>query len=113
MEPKVQAAIQNKLILLLNEAKNPLAQLHAANTLDGRGELTSELLTKLIKSKHPDVRRHAIRMSEVFLAQSDRTITAAVCSCIKDTEPRVLLQLAYSLGFGKLRSVAKPFAILA
>jgi putative membrane-bound dehydrogenase-like protein len=103
MEPEVQAAIQNKLILLLNEAKNPLAQLHAANTLDGRGELTSELLTKLIKSKHPDVRRHAIRMAEVFLAQSDRTITAAVCSCIKDTEPRVLLQLAYSLGFGKLK----------
>ena len=84
----------NKMVLT---NKRPLARLHALCTLDGLGALDTDLLLKALSDKHPAIRRHAIRLSEPFLSQSEPLINA-VLQRVADTDVQVQLQLAYSLG---------------
>ena len=88
---------------LLEEAAgsdNALQRLHAVCVLDGLGAIRPEVVIAAIADKHPGVRRHAVRIAERFAeAKSRRPIIGALVALSeKETDPHVVLQLAYSLG---------------
>jgi putative membrane-bound dehydrogenase-like protein len=80
---------------------NSLARLHALCALDGMKALSEKLLAAALNDKDNRVRRHAIRLSERFLAKSpaNKKIGDAILEIVEsDKDPHVRLQLAYSLG---------------
>lgn len=82
---------------LAQHSQRPQARLHALCTLDGLQALTPELLTKALADAHPGVRKHAIRLSEPFLAK-EPALGIALAKLVDDPDAQVRMQLAYSLG---------------
>ncbi len=82
---------------LVHKSRRAATRLQALSTLDGLGLLDAELLTVALNDVHPAVRRHAIRLSEAFFADSPQLIDA-VLRRAEDADPQIQLQLAYSLG---------------
>jgi putative membrane-bound dehydrogenase-like protein len=94
------------------------ARLHALYTLDGLGALKLDQLTTALRDSDARIREHAIRLSEPFLAVNsnrlassgrnsesdrgpDRRLAEArrgLSKRLEDTNPRVRLQLALTLG---------------
>ena len=79
-----------------------LARLHALCVLDGRGELTADILTAALVDASNGVRRHAIRLCEGRLEKSPQ-LAKKLLSLVDDEsavspDPNVQLQLAYTLG---------------
>jgi len=73
-------------------------RLHALWTLDGLGELDTDLVEKSLADRHADVRASAIRLSERWLSQSGHALHAAVQKMSGDPNWMVRRQLAASLG---------------
>ncbi|MBI2827001.1 MAG: c-type cytochrome [Planctomycetia bacterium] len=73
------------------------ARLQALCTLDGLGALDEKVLLAGLADAEPGVRRHAIRLSEPWLARSPE-VAAAALALVSDADAQVRLQLAYSLG---------------
>lgn len=71
-----------------------IALLYASKTA---GALSTEQLIAALGDSHPQVRRHALRLSEPQL-DSSPTLLAKVLSCAATDEPVVLFQLALTLG---------------
>jgi putative membrane-bound dehydrogenase-like protein len=94
-------------------AENPLARLHALCTVAELSLGNEAGILKLIDDPHPGVRRHAVRLSEPFLQQSDVKITAAVLDRADDADPQVQLQVAYSLGFSDSPAAGEALGRLA
>ena len=94
-------------------AKEPLTRLHALCTAADLSLGNEAALLKLIDDPHPGVRRHAVRLSEPFLQQSDVKITAAVLDRADDADPQVQLQVAYSLGFSDSPAAGEALGRLA
>jgi len=88
-------ALLNKLA---KESANPLARLHALCTLEGLEALTAEHLLAALRDEHPGVRRHAVRLCEPLLPQSE-DFGRAMLELLADEDTGVRQQLAYSLGF--------------
>ncbi|HYM10942.1 MAG TPA: c-type cytochrome, partial [Bryobacterales bacterium] len=88
-------------IPLLEEmaAKNemPQARLRALWTLEGLSALSPALVERALHDSHPAIRENVLRLSEPLLANS-KPLTSAVLAMAKDPEPRVQLQLAFTLG---------------
>ncbi len=78
----------------------PQARLHSLWTLEGLSALTPSQVERALHDSHPAIREHALRMSEPLLARS-KPLTDAVLAMVKDPEPRVQLQLAFTLGEAK------------
>jgi putative membrane-bound dehydrogenase-like protein len=78
---------------------NPRAEtrLRALCVLDGLAELRPSTVLAALADKHPGVRRHAIRLSEKFLATSPE-LGEALLKRLDDPDAQVQLQLACSLG---------------
>lgn len=75
----------------------PQARLHALWTLEGMGALTSAHVAKALRDIQPQIREHAARLAEPFLAR-DPALRSAVLALASDKDPRVRYQLAYTLG---------------
>lgn len=82
--------------LLFDDAKPPLARLHALCTLDGLNLLDAGLLQRAL-GIHPGIDRHVVRLSESFLDKSPE-LAAAVAKLVDADDPQLLMQVAYSLG---------------
>src|SRR5262245_52226023 len=52
---------------LLSESKSPLGRLHALHALDGLSALKEKQVLQTLADADPNVREHAIRLSEKFL----------------------------------------------
>ncbi len=78
-------------------AVRPETRLHALCILEGLGGLTPSAVLVALRDAHAGVRRHAIRLSEPFLASSSE-MGPALLAMIDDSDPQVRLQLACSLG---------------
>lgn len=90
------------LARLCAEAEGAPGRVQALCALDAlRKEAGDELMLRTLltalRDKHPGVRRHAIRISENYLAEAAGLQQAAL-SLEKDPDAHVRLQLAYSLG---------------
>ena len=83
------------LASLAVEAEAPLMRLHALCTLDGLGTLTPEVVVKALSDAHPGVRENALRLAE---SRATAEVVAAALKLAGDPEPRVRMQLAFSLG---------------
>ena len=75
----------------------PLARVNALWVLESLSALDDPLLLHALSDPHPGVREHALRMAEPFLGKSP-AVANAVLGMTKDAEPRVVFQLALSLG---------------
>lgn len=73
------------------------ARLHALSALDGLGELKPEVVLRALGDTHAGIRRHAVRLSEKFVAAS-ADIGPALLKLVDDPDAQVRLQLALSLG---------------
>ncbi len=76
-------------------APQPQTRLQALCTLDGLNALTSEILIEALKDPHPGIRENALRLAE---PSADPAVITAACQLIDDPDPKVVLQLAFSLG---------------
>ncbi len=79
------------------EGRVPQGRLQAMCTLDGMQKLRAEVVAKALSDEHPGVRRHAVRLAEGMIAGSAMLVEALLAN-IEDDDPKVALQLAFSLG---------------
>lgn len=82
---------------LARSGSRPTARLHALCTLEGLGVVEIADVRGCLADSHPGVRRHAVRIAEAFVA-GDEPLVEQMASLVGDPDPRVRLQLAYSLG---------------
>ncbi len=94
---------------LVTTADAPAVRLSALCTLDGLAVTRDKILIAALDDAHPAVRRHAIRISTRQLpARAD--LQVALLRRVTDSDPRVRLQLAFSLGEWPDRRAAKALA---
>ena len=84
----------------------PQARIHALHTLTGLGALNKETLAAALRDDHSAVREHAVRLCE-------GGNEALARQCLTDKSPRVLRQLAFTLGQGKGQLVTEGLVYLA
>lgn len=95
--------------LLREKAKNvdsPLGRLHALWTLQGMGQLSSEMIKQALMDTVAGIRVNAIRLAELHLDDASE-FTDALLSLQEDTDPKVRYQLLLTLGFVDLPSVSQ------
>ncbi len=93
---------EDELKRLFRNTERPMARLHALCTHDGIGKLEPNLLIKGVNDEHPAVRRHAVRISEswvaTFRAPDRRSVIQEILRLSDDPNSKVRQQLAFSLG---------------
>ncbi len=82
---------------LARQSAVPQARVQALCTLEGLGSLDEPLVLHALEDAHPRVREHAVRLSEPFLSRS-QLVVKSVLGRVRDEDPRVQFQLAFSLG---------------
>jgi glucose/arabinose dehydrogenase/HEAT repeat protein len=80
---------------LAQKSEFALARMHALWTLEGLSALEPQIVVAGLKDPHPGVREHALRLAEEFLGEPP-VINAALA--LRNDPPRVLYQLAFTLG---------------
>jgi putative membrane-bound dehydrogenase-like protein len=90
---------------------SPQARLHALYTIDGLEALTPELVGAALGDAEPAVRVHALKLAERWLDQGG--MLARVLKRADDPDPRVRLQLAFTLGASARPEVLPAVARLA
>jgi len=92
-DPAAQPALEN----MAANGETPLGRLHALCVLDGLGKLSEALCLHALSDRHPEIRRHAIRLSETFANQAE-SILDRLAALADDPDPALRLQLACTLG---------------
>jgi putative membrane-bound dehydrogenase-like protein len=86
------------------------SRLHRLCTLDGLGLITPLVLVKALADQPaPGIRENALRIAE---ASTDPEVIAAACALIDDPDPKVRLQLAFSLGAWDTPEAGRALATL-
>ena len=83
---------------------NPLARLHALYALEGANALDASLISLALDDSEAGVREHAIMLAEDF-----PELLPKLTSLVSDPSPRVLFQLALSLGQFQGKQVHQAF----
>jgi putative heme-binding domain-containing protein len=99
------------LAKLASTAHRPAVRMQALCTLDGLGEMTTNLVLHAMSDPDAGVRRHAVRLAEPFLNNDE--IGAAVLRLAADNDPQVRLQVAYALGEMPNDVAADSLALMA
>jgi len=101
------------LIALFRPAASPLAQHHALGVLDGLGTLTEAPVLLALASPDARIREHAIIYAEklAIRAAPSPALVAQLTALVNDSDPRVRLQLAFTLPVAP--AFAPAFAQLA
>ncbi len=87
------------LIALFRTATSPLAQHHALGVLDGLGALTEAPVLPALQSPDARLREHAILYAEKLATRAapSPALVAQLTTLVNDSDPRVRLQLAFTL----------------
>ena len=101
------------LVALFHSAASPLAQHHALGVLDGLGTLTEAPVLLALASPDARIREHAIIYAEklAIRAAPSPALVAQLTALVNDSDPRVRLQLAFTLPVAP--AFAPAFAQLA
>lgn len=94
----------------LARGENPLGRLHALWTLQGLGALRPEAVARALSDSHPRIRENALRLAEKVPAPET---LAAACQLAGDPDPKIALQLAFSLGEWDSPMAGEALGILA
>lgn len=97
-----------RLTAMAADHASPRARLHALNLLEGLAALQASHLKAALEDTHPEVRVHAVRLSEAFPELSGR-----LTRMVEDPSLRVRFQLALSLGEFSGPGVVRALARLA
>ncbi len=92
---------------LVRDSRFPQARLHALWSLEGLGALRNEDILAALKDSAAGVREHAVRLAE------PRPLGGAVIPLAKDTDARVRLQVAFTLGEWKGVAVLDALTTIA
>jgi len=87
----------NRLRQLATTSKSPTARVHALYALHGLSRLEPDVILPRLADSHPEVRVHAVRLSE-SMARDSPKIHAKLLSLVDDGDLRVRYQVAFSLG---------------
>ena len=79
-------------------ALDPRSVLVVLNALDGLGALRAEHVLPFLESPEPWLRIHALRFVEKLRKVGDAVAVSTVAELVNDSDPRVLYQLAFTLG---------------
>ncbi len=93
-ERQDKSAVQS-LRNLAKQSESSLGRLHAMYALDGLDSLDADTLLTCLSAEHPQLRRHAILLSE---GTSNKELLSAMASMADDPSLEVRYQLAFSLG---------------
>jgi len=106
------ASVVPELMKMATASKQPLARLHALYTLQGLDALTPAVLKSTVTDPSPGIRKHAVVLSETL--QNDHSeLREALLKRVDDTDAKVRMQLAYSLGEWSGKAVATALGRLA
>ncbi len=83
---------------------SPVARLHALYALEGAGALEASLISTALEDTEPGVREHAVILAEDF-----PELLGKLTGMTSDPSPRVLFQLALSLGQMQGKEVQHAF----
>jgi putative membrane-bound dehydrogenase-like protein len=109
---RADRAVVKLLEKMVSMNPRPETRLQALCVLDGLGGLRTSTVRAALADKHPGVRRHAVRLSEKFLATSPE-LGDALFKLIDDPDDLVRLQLACSLGGWRDTRAGRALATLA
>ena len=96
-ESKVAPALSK----LVSGGKSHLGRLHALYVLAGLNQLKPEHLVTTLGDEHPVLREHSLKLAESFFsndAKGKARLSEPVLSLVRDESPRILFQLALTLG---------------
>ena len=79
------------------EIESPVARIQILYTISGLDEIPESVLMAALVDEHPQVRRHAIRLSETITSPT-KEIYGRLYDLASDPDPEVRYQLAYTLG---------------
>ena len=97
VEPLKKLAVESQL---------PQGRMHVLYAIDGLHALDEDTILRGLDDAHPQVRRHAIRLSESLINES-RPVAERVLAMAGDIDEEVVYQLAFTLGERKTRSSAE------
>lgn len=97
---------------LLTSGKTPQARLHSLWSLQGLGALAPADLLAALADPHFALRQHALQLAEPRLNTSASLLGAAL-ALVRDSDPRVRYQLAFTLGEVNDGRAARALAELA
>ena len=105
-------SVLKPLELLIRKGPTAQSRLHGLYTLDGLDALTPATVEDALKDSHFAVRMHALRLADRWLDE-ESILRGRVVGMVNDKHPRVLLQLALTLGESKRDDAARALAELA
>ncbi len=97
---------------LVRTGSFPQGRLHALWTLQGLEALAPEDLDAALHDPHPELVRHAVRLSEPLLDRHPRLLKRVV-ELAKSDHPGVVFQVAFSLGESNRPEAARALARIA
>ena len=86
----------------------PQSRVSALCSLAGLGAVNESALLKALEDDHASVRRHALRLAESLFMEST-ALQTAVLAHVRDSDPQVRMQLAYSLGLWSQPMPGQPW----
>jgi putative membrane-bound dehydrogenase-like protein len=101
-------SVAKPLETLALRGPTPQSRLHALYTLDGLGQLTAAVVEAALDDPHFAIRSHALQLAERWLGEHE-SLRQRVLALVDDPEPRVRLQLAFTLG--ELQTAAATAAL--
>jgi putative membrane-bound dehydrogenase-like protein len=101
-----------RLSELASKGEIPQARIHALHTLAGLELLDVKTVRKALDDPHFAVRMHAVRLAEPWL-DADSGMIDKLLSMTDDADPKVRLQLAFTLGQSKDIRTTEALAQLA
>lgn len=92
-------SIDRGLEQMLDRVENPLGKIHTLYALQSLNLLKPRHLKKALTDNHPRVRTHAVKLSELSLANNESAdIIDALVTLCDDASEHVRFQLAFTLG---------------
>jgi putative membrane-bound dehydrogenase-like protein len=98
-----------QMLFALARADRARTRLAAFCSLEGLGEVMTALLIEHLQDPAPGIRENALRIAE---NHSDPAVITAACALVTDPDPKVRLQLAFSLGQWQTEPASQALAQL-
>lgn len=92
---------------MAESSTNELARIHALWTLEGLGELKSDLMEKFVQDPNPKIRIQGLRAAETLYKYGEKSISEFFRTAAKDSNPDVAIQALLSAHVLKIDNIEK------